>query len=39
MTHLAGALTFAMIVFGILTSCNPPESTPEGQGTIIIQRD
>jgi hypothetical protein len=39
MTQLAGILTFAMIAFGLLTSCNQPASTPESSGVVILQTE
>jgi hypothetical protein len=36
-TQLAGILTFAMIAFGLLTSCNQPSSTPDSKSVIILQ--
>jgi len=38
MTQLAGALTFAMIAFGLLSSWQQPE-TPDESGVVILQTD
>jgi hypothetical protein len=36
MTHIAGILTFAMIAFGMLTSCDRPSATPDSHTIIIL---
>ena len=36
MTQITGILTFAMIAFGMLTSCDRPSATPDGQSIIIL---
>jgi len=36
MTQVTGILTFAMIAFGLLTSCNQPTATPDSSSVVIL---
>ena len=39
MTQITGLLTFAMIAFGLLSSCNPPASATQGSSVVILPSD